>query len=83
MIAGPKESAAIGAGIGMAPNGANAFNFIDADYILTKRGGKSQAVQLGRGDTGKLLVKEETAEIYSKNWGYGVSGTLFVGRDTL
>ena len=62
----------MGAGLGLAPNGANALKFIDADYILTKRGAMNQGVQMGRGDTGTLLVKEETAGLYTKNWGYSV-----------
>ncbi|KIM31335.1 hypothetical protein M408DRAFT_327579 [Serendipita vermifera MAFF 305830] len=72
--AGPKESAAIGAGLGIAPNGANALSFIDADDILTKRGCMSHGVQMGRGDAGRLLIKELTSETYSKNWGYGNHG---------
>lgn len=34
----------------------------------------SHGVQMGRGDAGRLLIKEQTAETYSKNWGYGNHG---------
>ncbi|KIM31334.1 hypothetical protein M408DRAFT_21390 [Serendipita vermifera MAFF 305830] len=80
--AGPKDSVPIGAGVGMTPNGANALSFIDADYILTERGCMYHGIQMGRGDTDRLLLKEATAETYSKNWGhgtYGISRQVLVG----
>lgn len=49
----------------MTPNGANALSFIDADYILTERGCMYHGIQMGRGDTDRLLLKEATAETYS------------------
>jgi 2-polyprenyl-6-methoxyphenol hydroxylase-like FAD-dependent oxidoreductase len=71
--AGPEEVQPIGAAVAIAPNGLNALKFIEADYIVTKKGGMMEQMTIGHGETNTRLVNEKIAEKFTEKYGFAVS----------
>ncbi|KAG8869874.1 hypothetical protein FRC20_000736 [Serendipita sp. 405] len=77
---GPEETANIGGGVAITPNGIRALKFIGADNIVLEEGGCPERMCMSRGDLDTILVSEPIREVLTQKFGYSVNGII---RQTL